>query len=142
MLECAVHCTAYHTAYCTLHAVLHNIFYSVHHTLYTSVYIAVCCVMFSLQYAIGTGKGPKQTFELVTYRLKSRPLTDPRPRSLGLDLDSTKNRAQPSHIVQWLRKWLTWQLTSNNNWVYNWIDKTTYRKIEGKNVKNYFRIDK
>ena len=29
------------------------------------------------------GKGPKRTLELVKYRLESRPLTDPRPRSLG-----------------------------------------------------------
>ena len=49
---------------------------------------------------VGMGKGPKRTLELVNYRLESRPLTDPRPRSLGLDLDSTQNRARPSHIMQ------------------------------------------
>ena len=49
---------------------------------------------------LGMGKGPKPTLELVNYRLESRPLTDPRPRSLGLDLDSTQNRARPSHIMQ------------------------------------------
>ena len=50
--------------------------------------------------ALGMGKGPKRTLELVNYRLESRPLTDPRPESLGLDLESTQNRAQPSHIMQ------------------------------------------
>ena len=49
---------------------------------------------------LGMGKGPKRTLELVNYRLESRPLTDPRLRSLGLDLDSTQNRARQSHIMQ------------------------------------------
>ena len=49
---------------------------------------------------LGMGKGPKRTLKLVNYRLESRPLTDPRPRSLGLDLDSTQNRARPSHVMQ------------------------------------------
>ena len=35
--------------------------------------------------ALGMGKGPKRTLELVNYRLQSRPLTDPRSRSLCLD---------------------------------------------------------
>ena len=42
--------------------------------------------------ALGMGKGPKRTFGLVNYRLEVRPLTDPRPRILGLDLDLTQNR--------------------------------------------------
>ena len=50
--------------------------------------------------AVGMGKGPKRTLELVNYSLESRPLTDPRPRSRGLDLDSTQNRARPSRIMQ------------------------------------------
>ena len=41
---------------------------------------------------LGMGKGVKRTLELVNYRLESRPLTDPRPRSLGLELDLTQNR--------------------------------------------------
>ena len=45
------------------------------------------------------GKGPKRTLKLVNYRLESRPLTDPRPRSLGLDLDLTQNRARPSNFM-------------------------------------------
>ena len=49
---------------------------------------------------LGMGKGPKRTLELVSYRLESKPLTDPCPRSIGLYLDSTQNRAQPSHIMQ------------------------------------------
>ena len=49
---------------------------------------------------LGMGKGPKRTLKLVNYRLESTPLTDPRPRSLGLDLHSTQNRARPSHIMQ------------------------------------------
>ena len=36
---------------------------------------------------IGMGKGPKMTLELVIYRLESRPLTDPCPWSLCLDLE-------------------------------------------------------
>ena len=46
-----------------------------------------------LSSTVGMGEGPKRTLELVDYRLESRPLTDPRPRSLGLDLDLTQNRA-------------------------------------------------
>ena len=50
--------------------------------------------------ALGMGKGPKRTLELVNYRLESRPLTDSCPQSLGLNLDSTQNRARPSHSMQ------------------------------------------
>ena len=50
-------------------------------------------LLFMFGSALGMGKGPKRTLELVDYRLESRPLTDPRPRSLGLDLDLTQNRA-------------------------------------------------
>ena len=42
------------------------------------------------QSKVGIGKGPKPT---LVYRLESRPLTDPRPRILGLDLDLTQNQA-------------------------------------------------
>ena len=45
------------------------------------------------EYTLGMGKGPERTLELVNYRLECRPLTDPPPRSVGLDLDLTKNRA-------------------------------------------------
>ena len=48
---------------------------------------------------VGMCKGPKRTLKLVNYRLESRPLTDPGPRSLGLDLDLTQNRAQPNHFM-------------------------------------------
>ena len=42
------------------------------------------------EYMLGMGKGPKRTLQLVNYRLESRPLTYPRPQSLGLDLDLTQ----------------------------------------------------
>ena len=48
---------------------------------------------------LGMAKGPKRTLELVNYRLESRPLTDPRPRSLGWDFNLTQNRARPSRFV-------------------------------------------
>ena len=41
----------------------------------------------SVSFVLGMGKGPKRTLKLFNYRLESRPLTDLRPRSLGLDLD-------------------------------------------------------
>ena len=47
---------------------------------------------------VGMGEGPKRALESVDYRLESRPLTDPRPRSLGLDLDLTQNRTRLNHF--------------------------------------------
>ena len=51
----------------------------------------------------GMGKGPKQTFELVNFRLESRYLTDPCPHSTsGLDLDLTQNQddsTKPLHAI-------------------------------------------
>ena len=52
-----------------------------------------------LRNTLGMGKGPKRTLELVNYWLESRPLTDPCPQSLGLDLDWTQSRARPGHFV-------------------------------------------
>ena len=45
----------------------------------------------------GMGNGPGRTLELVNYRLEYRPLTYPRPGSLGLGLDSTLN--QPLYVI-------------------------------------------
>ena len=42
---------------------------------------------------VGIGQGPKRTLKLVNYWLESRPLTDPRPHSLGLNLDLTQKQA-------------------------------------------------
>ena len=44
-------------------------------------------------FSLGMGKGPTRTLELVDSMLESRPLSDPCPRSLGLDLDLTQKRA-------------------------------------------------
>ena len=49
---------------------------------------------------VGMGKGPKRTLEFVNYGFQSRPLIDPCPQSLGLDLDSTQKQARSSHIMQ------------------------------------------
>ena len=46
-----------------------------------------------LELEVGMGEGPKRALKSVYYRLEYRPLPDPRPQSLGLDLYSTPNRS-------------------------------------------------
>ena len=62
---------------------------------YTHMNLFIFPLHLTIPITLGMGKGLKVTLELVNYRLESRPLTDPRPRCLGLDLDLTQNRARP-----------------------------------------------
>ena len=50
---------------------------------------------------LGMGKGPKQTLELVNYRLKSRPFDRPSPSEsrLGFRLDSKPGPTKPHHAI-------------------------------------------
>ena len=62
-------------------------------TLHTAYFTGILQAYFT-----GMGEGPKRILESVDYRLESRPLTDPCPQSLGLDLDSTRNRTRLNHF--------------------------------------------